>query len=64
LGTIVILLLVKNFLVKVERSVRRCVVVMQQPVILSSKFATKFSHIFTQSPLNVTEVFRIGCLKC
>jgi hypothetical protein len=31
-------------------SVGRCVVVMQQPVLLSSKFGAKSSHIFTQSP--------------
>jgi hypothetical protein len=30
--------------------VRRCVVVMQQPVLLSPKFGAKSSHIFTQSP--------------
>jgi hypothetical protein len=30
-------------------SVRRCVVVMQQPVPLSPKFGAKSSHIFTQS---------------
>jgi hypothetical protein len=29
-------------------SVRRCVVVMQQPVLLSPKFGAKSSHIFTQ----------------
>jgi hypothetical protein len=28
-------------------SVRRCVVVMQQPVLLSPKFGVKSSHIFT-----------------
>jgi hypothetical protein len=31
-------------------SVRRCIVVMQQPVVLSPKFGVKSSHIFTQSP--------------
>jgi hypothetical protein len=31
-------------------SVRRCVVMMQQPVPLSPKFGAKSSHIFTQSP--------------
>jgi hypothetical protein len=31
-------------------SVRRCVVVMQQPVLLTPKFGAKSSHIFTQSP--------------
>jgi hypothetical protein len=31
-------------------SVRRCIVVMQQPVLLSPKFGAKSSHIFMQSP--------------
>jgi hypothetical protein len=31
-------------------SVRRFVVVMQKPVLLSPKFHAKVSHIFTQSP--------------
>jgi hypothetical protein len=31
-------------------SVRWCIVMMQQPVLLSSKFRVKPSHIFTQSP--------------
>jgi hypothetical protein len=40
----VMLFLVKNSLVK-ERSVRRCVVVMQQPVLLSPKFEDEvFAH--------------------
>jgi hypothetical protein len=43
-------------------SVRRCVVVMKQPVFLSPKFAAKSSHNFTQSPLNVTVVCGIECL--
>jgi hypothetical protein len=30
--------------------VRWCVVVMQQPVLLSPKFGAKSSHIFTRSP--------------
>jgi hypothetical protein len=30
-------------------SVKECVVVMQQPVILSPKFGAKFSHTFRQS---------------
>jgi hypothetical protein len=38
------LLLVNNSLMK--GSVRRCVVAMQQPVLLSSKFGVKSSHIF------------------
>jgi hypothetical protein len=43
-------------------SVRRCVVVMQQPVLLSPKFGSKFSHIFTHSLYNVTVVCVINCL--
>jgi hypothetical protein len=35
---------------------------MQQPVILLSKFGAKSSHIFKQSPLNVTVVCGIDCL--
>jgi hypothetical protein len=31
-------------------SVRRCVVVMQQPLLLSPKFGAKSSQIFAQSP--------------
>jgi hypothetical protein len=31
-------------------SVRWCVVVMQQPVLLSPKFGAKHSHIFMQLP--------------
>jgi hypothetical protein len=31
-------------------SVRWCVVVMQQPVLLSPKFGAKSPHIFAQSP--------------
>jgi hypothetical protein len=31
-------------------SVRQCVVMMQQPVLLSPKFEAKSSHIFMQSP--------------
>jgi hypothetical protein len=45
-----------------RESVRRCVIVMQQPVLLSPKFGAKSSHIFTQSPLNVTVVCGIDCL--
>jgi hypothetical protein len=30
--------------------VSRCVVVMQQPVLLLPKFGAKSLHIFTQSP--------------
>jgi hypothetical protein len=43
-------------------SVRRCVVVMQLPVLLSPKFGAKSSHIFMQSPLNFTVICRIDCL--
>jgi hypothetical protein len=45
-------------------SVRQCVVVMQQPVFLSPMFRVKSSHILMQSPLNVTEVWRIDCFAC
>jgi hypothetical protein len=31
-------------------SVRQCVVVMQQPVLLSSESGAKSAHILTQSP--------------
>jgi hypothetical protein len=31
-------------------SVRRCVVVMQQPIFLLPKFGAKSSYVFTQSP--------------
>jgi hypothetical protein len=37
---------------------------MQQPIILSPKFEAKSSHIFTQSPQNVTAVCGIDCLVC
>jgi hypothetical protein len=43
-------------------SVRRCTVVTQQPVLLSPKFGAKPSHIFMQSPQNVTVVCGIDCL--
>jgi hypothetical protein len=33
-----------------EGSVKRCVIVVQQPVLLLRKFGAKSSHIFTQSP--------------
>jgi hypothetical protein len=45
-------------------SVRWCVVVMQQPVLLPLRLRTKTSHIFTQSPQNVTVVCGIDCLVC
>jgi hypothetical protein len=31
-------------------SVRQCVAVMQEPVLLSPKFGAKFSQVFMQSP--------------
>jgi hypothetical protein len=43
---------------------RRCVVVMQQSVLLSPKFGAKSSHIFTQLPQNFTAVRGIDCLAC
>jgi hypothetical protein len=50
---------VKNSLVK-KKSVRQCVVVMQQLVLLSPKFGAKFSHIFTVT----TKRCEIDCLAC
>jgi hypothetical protein len=44
-------------------SVGRCFVVMQYAVLLS-KFGAKPTHIFMQSPLNITAVCGIGCLAC
>jgi hypothetical protein len=44
--------------------VRRCVVVMQQPVVLSPKFGKKSSHIYTQSLQNITVVGGTDCLAC
>jgi hypothetical protein len=49
------LFLVNNSLVK-KGSVRRCVVVMRRPILLSPKFEKKYSHNFAQSPWNVTVV--------
>jgi hypothetical protein len=43
-------------------SVRWCVVMMQQPVLLSPNFGAKSLHIFMQSPYNVTFVRGIDCL--
>jgi hypothetical protein len=48
LGTTGILFLVKKIPGEKE-SVKRCVVVMQQPVLLSPKLRPKSSHIFTQA---------------
>jgi hypothetical protein len=45
-------------------SVRRCAVVMQQPVLLSPKFEVKSSHNFTQSPWIITVVYGIDCMAC
>jgi hypothetical protein len=39
---------IKKFLSE-KRNVRQCDVVMQQPVLLSSKFGLNSSHISTQS---------------
>jgi hypothetical protein len=41
--------------------VRRCVVVMQQPVLLSPKFGAKSSHIFTHSWQKVAVICGIDC---
>jgi hypothetical protein len=43
-------------------SVRRCVVVMQQPVHLPPKFGEKSLHIFKQAPHNITVVCGIDSL--
>jgi hypothetical protein len=45
-----------------KESVGQCVVMLQQPVILSPKFRAK--HILMQSPWNVTVVCGIDCLAC
>jgi hypothetical protein len=45
-------------------SVRRCVVMMKQSVLLSLKFEAMFPHIFKQPLWNVTVVWRTGCLGC
>jgi hypothetical protein len=37
---------------------------MHQPLLLLPKFWSESSHIFTQSPYNVTVVSRIDCLAC
>jgi hypothetical protein len=44
-----------------KESVRQCFVIMQRPVILSPKFATKCSHIFTQSLYDVTVLCGVVC---
>jgi hypothetical protein len=43
-------------------NVKGCVVMKQCPVLSSPKFGAKLSHIFKQSPQNVTVVCEIGCL--
>jgi hypothetical protein len=43
-GTTIKLFLVKEKSPGEKGDVRRCVVMMQQPVLLSSKFGMKFSH--------------------
>jgi hypothetical protein len=45
-------------------SVRQCIVVMQKPVLLSSKFGVKSSHIFMQLPYNITVVCGIDYFAC
>jgi hypothetical protein len=47
-----------------KESVRLCVVVVQQPVLLLPKFGTKSSHIFTDLELNVTAVCETDCMVC
>jgi hypothetical protein len=47
-----------------KRSVRRCVVLMQQPVLLLPKFDSESSHIFMQSPKNGRVMYGIECLVC
>jgi hypothetical protein len=47
-----------------NRSLSRCVVEMQQSVLLQPKFGAKSLHIFTQSPQNITVLCRIDCLAC
>jgi hypothetical protein len=50
---------------RVEKgSMRWCVVVIKQKVLLSPKFTAMSSHIFMQSPLNVTAVCGVDCLAC
>jgi hypothetical protein len=44
--------------------VRRCIVVMHQPVFLSLNFGAKSSHMTLQSPQNVIVVCGIDCLAC
>jgi hypothetical protein len=58
------LFLVKKKVPGEKGSVKRCVVVMQQPVLLSPKFGAKSSHIFMQSPYNVAVTCGIDCLAC
>jgi hypothetical protein len=45
-----------------KESVRRCVVMMQRPALLSPKFGSNSSHIFTQSPQNIIVVCGIDGL--
>jgi tRNA U34 2-thiouridine synthase MnmA/TrmU len=45
-----------------KQSVKRFVVVMQQPVLLSPKLGAKSSNVFTQSPKNATIACGIDCL--
>jgi hypothetical protein len=62
-GTTIMLFLVKKFPGK-KGSVRQGFVMMQQPVLLLPKFWARASHIFMQSPYNVTVVSGIDCLAC
>jgi hypothetical protein len=48
-GKTVMLFLVKK-IPEEKGSVRKCVLIMQQPVLLLPKFGAKSSQIFTQSP--------------
>jgi hypothetical protein len=59
----VMLLFGKKFPVE-NGTVRRCVVMMQQSIILSPKSGAKCWHIFKQSSYNVTVVGGIDCLAC
>jgi hypothetical protein len=47
-----------------KENVRRHLVVMQQPVLLSPEFGAKSSHILTLLQQNVTVVCGIDCLAC
>jgi hypothetical protein len=58
-----VLFLVKKF--SAERgSVRRCIAMIQQPVLLSPKFGAKSSHSLTQSSLDVTVICGLEYFSC